>query len=201
MKRPSLVLFVVGVALMFHLSASAEVVLSQSVVGNGGGEMASGSYVVSGSTLGQAAVGVMTGTLYRSEVGFSYTAGIAGRHTNPSPWRGDRGWKVCVSPSPQENPDSSNPAMTLDLLIPGLYLYPNPFSQATTLEFSIPKRCRVSIALYDVAGREVRRIVDEELDPGRRKVVVDATGLASGIYFCRMKAADFSEVKKVMLSK
>ena len=55
--------------------------------------------------------------------------------------------------------------------------------------------------LYDVSGREVRTVVDEDLDPGHCRRILDAEGLASGVYFCRMEAGDFVKTRKLVLLK
>jgi hypothetical protein len=50
-------------------------------------------------------------------------------------------------------------------------------------------------------GREVKTLLDEEMQPGECKVVFDATGLTSGVYFYRIQAGEFTQLKKLMLLK
>jgi len=80
--------------------------------------------------------------------------------------------------------------------------YPNPFNPTTTIQFAVPRQALVTIKLYDILGREVRTLVNEEKSPGNYKVLFDAAGLASGTYFYRLEAAgSFVETKKLMLLK
>ncbi len=79
--------------------------------------------------------------------------------------------------------------------------YPNPFNPSTTLRFDVARAGKVSLVAYNVMGREVARIVDRELSPGRYNARWNAKGLASGVYFIRMEADGFSQVRKVMLMK
>ncbi len=71
--------------------------------------------------------------------------------------------------------------------------YPNPFNPATTIRFQISadacvgtRRQWVKLAVFDVLGREVEVLVDEQKMPGRYEVQFDASGLAGGAYLCRM---------------
>jgi predicted outer membrane repeat protein len=79
--------------------------------------------------------------------------------------------------------------------------YPNPFNPITNLEFSIPERTNVSIFVYDILGRLVTMIIDEELAPGHHKVEFDGATLTSGLYFLHMKTKDFVDSKKMILLK
>jgi hypothetical protein len=77
--------------------------------------------------------------------------------------------------------------------------YPNPFNPTTTIQFALPKRSSVTLKLYDILGREVAILVDEELPPGEYKVQFDAAGLASGVYFYRLETEGFVRTRKLML--
>jgi hypothetical protein len=80
--------------------------------------------------------------------------------------------------------------------------YPNPFNPATRIKFDIPQQSLVTIKLYDVAGREVTRLVNNSTySPGSYSVEFNAANLASGVYFYRIEAGDFVEIKKMMLVK
>ncbi|MCX7761899.1 MAG: T9SS type A sorting domain-containing protein [Candidatus Kryptonium sp.] len=79
--------------------------------------------------------------------------------------------------------------------------YPNPFNPVTKIEFEIPQRENVKLVIYDVLGREVKRVIDGELDAGRYKVDVDMSDYSSGVYFYRLEAGKFSSIKKMMLLK
>jgi len=64
--------------------------------------------------------------------------------------------------------------------------HPNPFNPVTTIEFETPFAGRVVLSVFDPSGREVRRIVDQDLSAGRRRVQFEAGDLASGLYTLRM---------------
>ncbi len=77
--------------------------------------------------------------------------------------------------------------------------YPNPFNPVTAIRFSIPETRVVTLKVYDLLGREVARLVDERLAPGTYTVSWDANNVTSGVYFYRLTAGDYSEVKKMLL--
>ena len=77
--------------------------------------------------------------------------------------------------------------------------YPNPFNPSTTIQFSLPKTSNVTIRIYDILGREVATLLDEEYQPGQYKIIFEAGQLASGLYMYRIQAGDFRETKKLML--
>ena len=77
--------------------------------------------------------------------------------------------------------------------------YPNPFNPITKIRFDIVKFSDVSIAVYDVLGRNVTTLVDEILKPGSYEVNWNASGFTSGVYFYRMETPDFSKTMKMFL--
>ena len=79
--------------------------------------------------------------------------------------------------------------------------YPNPFNPSTKIRYSIPQTCRVSINIYNILGETVTTLVDNEQAPGRYEVNFNASNLASGIYFYRIKAGNYIQAKKMMLLK
>ncbi|GEM_PF-4065960 len=79
--------------------------------------------------------------------------------------------------------------------------YPNPFNPSTTIEFRVPSFGFVSLKIFDVLGREVATLVNEALNPGEHSVVLDATGLPSGVYFYQLRAAGFIQTKKMLITK
>lgn len=82
-----------------------------------------------------------------------------------------------------------------------LNAYPNPFNLSTTIRFSIPKDDYVHLVIYDLLGKEIRVIVDEEKSVGSYKVIFDASNLPSGLYFYRLQSSEYSETKKLLLLK
>jgi len=66
--------------------------------------------------------------------------------------------------------------------------FPNPFNPSTTIYYDLPSQSRVKIMVYDILGREVRRLVDEQEPAGYQKTRFDIQGVASGVYIYRMQA-------------
>ncbi|MBS1492617.1 MAG: T9SS type A sorting domain-containing protein [Bacteroidetes bacterium] len=79
--------------------------------------------------------------------------------------------------------------------------YPNPFNPTTKINFSIPKQSFVTLKIYDMLGREVVTLVNQEMTPNVYSVDFNASTLASGVYFYKLQAADFTDVKRMMLVK
>ena len=79
--------------------------------------------------------------------------------------------------------------------------YPNPFNPSTTVEFSIPRQSFVTLKVYDLLGREVTTLVNEELQSGSYKTEFNGVNLSSGTYFYRMVANGFTQTKKFILMK
>jgi hypothetical protein len=79
--------------------------------------------------------------------------------------------------------------------------YPNPFNPETTIRFSIARREDVQLEVFDVLGRKVATLVNEQLAPGSYVARFNAATLSSGIYFYRLRAGTFSQSKKMMLIK
>ena len=79
--------------------------------------------------------------------------------------------------------------------------YPNPFNPATTIKYSIPKTSFVKLKIYDILGREVATLVNEEKTAGNFEVSFNAANLSSGVYFYRIQAGSFVATKKLLLLK
>lgn len=84
--------------------------------------------------------------------------------------------------------------------------YPNPFNPTTIVEFDLAQPARASLTVYNILGRLVRVLVDEEKPAGSYTVYWDGNDkngrpVSSGIYFYKLEAGDFSEVKKMVLIK
>ncbi|MDP4116598.1 MAG: T9SS type A sorting domain-containing protein, partial [Bacteroidota bacterium] len=79
--------------------------------------------------------------------------------------------------------------------------YPNPFNPATTISYQLPKNGQVTIKVYDMLGREVRTLVNENKPAGNYNVSFDAGSLSSGVYIYRIVAGDYTAAKKMTLIK
>jgi hypothetical protein len=79
--------------------------------------------------------------------------------------------------------------------------YPNPFNPNTIISFDIAKLSNVKLVVYDMTGSEVQILADNMFHRGRYTVSIDASGLASGTYFYRLKADDFIDTKKMIVVK
>ncbi len=79
--------------------------------------------------------------------------------------------------------------------------YPNPFNPTTTISYSLPKKSRVALNVYDVLGREVVTLVNKEMEAGTHSQLLNALNLPSGIYFYRIEAGYYTQTKKFLLLK
>jgi hypothetical protein len=172
MKNAAFLLAVV-LLLCVCAPAGAQYEISPSVIGSGGGPASGGSYQIVG-TVGQPAIGVVSGGSYVNEIGFWYQPGwiLTGVEDELLPTRFSLGQN-----------------------------FPNPFNPVTTFRFGVPRTARVTVTVYDVAGRVVRELADDEYEPGYYSLPLNAEGLASGVYFCRMVTEGFQESRKLLLLK
>jgi hypothetical protein len=79
--------------------------------------------------------------------------------------------------------------------------YPNPFNPSTVINYQIPVNNFVTLKIYDLLGKEVMTLVNEQKQAGYYNVEFNATNFASGIYFYTVKAGDFKETKRMLLVK
>jgi hypothetical protein len=160
---------------MLPITTLAQVTMPWSVVG-AGGEEASGSNHTLNSTVGQAVIGRTLGGAYVHEIGFWF----------PTVWH-----TVSVGES----------AATMPVHFWLGPSYPNPFNPTTTLDFALAADTQVTLKLYDAGGRLVRTLIDASMATGYHRAALHATGLASGIYYCRMQAGDFTATRQLVLVK
>ena len=94
---------------------------------------------------------------------------------------------------------------TVQAMIPAVFSleqnYPNPFNPSTSIKFNIPKQSNVKLVIYDVIGKEVATLVNEMKQPGSYEAVFNGDNFASGVYFYRLEAGNFTDVKKMVLIK
>ena len=79
--------------------------------------------------------------------------------------------------------------------------YPNPFNPATNIKFDLKEDSHVTLSVYNVIGQKVSELINSDLPAGLHNVMFDASGLSSGIYFYKLKAGNYSGVKKMDLLK
>ena len=79
--------------------------------------------------------------------------------------------------------------------------YPNPFNPSTTIKFVIPEATMVTLRVFNALGEEVALLVDRLMESGIHQVNFEAIGLNSGMYFYRIQAGDFNQVKKMTFLK
>jgi hypothetical protein len=79
--------------------------------------------------------------------------------------------------------------------------YPNPFNPSTTIKYDIPQNSYVRMTIFDILGREVEMLVNQNMTPGRYELQWDAKSYASGTYLYKLEAGDFVEIKKMVLVK
>ena len=177
MKTMKLVpmLLILILVLAFHEHAEAQYKVPSSVFGSGGAPLNNGSYRISG-TVGQPVIGLASSSSHISEVGFWYLSG--GLITSV---------EQISSSLPTEYRLEQN--------------YPNPFNPGTTIEFSLPHSCYVTLTLYNTLGEKVATLIDENRSAGRYSVKWNPEGLATGIYFYRLQAGSFVQSKKLVVLK
>jgi len=90
-------------------------------------------------------------------------------------------------------------------LLPTVYAllqnYPNPFNPATKIGYQLPKNSLVTLKVYDIIGREVSTLVNEQEIAGHYEATFDGSKLASGVYFYRIQAGSFTATKIFVLMK
>ncbi|MBS1492918.1 MAG: T9SS type A sorting domain-containing protein [Bacteroidetes bacterium] len=79
--------------------------------------------------------------------------------------------------------------------------YPNPFNPVTTIKFQIPENTFASLKIYDVAGKEIGTLVNENLSRGDYQYLWNASDYPSGIYFYRLETPNYTQTKKMILVK
>lgn len=124
-----------------------------------------------------------------------------------------RGWLI-INHSAVSSPDSIelvvNGTPNLEAFDPALLPtefalhqnFPNPFNPSTTIAFDLPQAASVRLNLYNVQGQLVREILNSpSMSPGRHTVELNAANLPTGLYICRIEAADFRDDRKLLLMK
>ena len=108
---------------------------------------------------------------------------------------------------PAKSPDAVRELSVFPVFPTVLENYPNPFNPSTMIEFQtcaeqsrgIPTSKNVTLEIYNLLGQKVTTLVSQKLDPGVHKYEWRADNLPSGIYYCRLQAGEFAQVRKMVL--
>ena len=82
-----------------------------------------------------------------------------------------------------------------------LYNYPNPFSESTTIAYTVPEKCDVRLTVYNILGEEIAVLVNEMKTGGTYYVQFDGSDLMNNIYFCSLKTDDETITRRMILSE
>ena len=94
--------------------------------------------------------------------------------------------------------DDARPELPNELT---LSAYPNPFNPTTMIAFDLPKATRAKLVVFDLNGRRVQSLFDEQISAGHHEVGFDGAALPSGIYFARLSAGEVTRTHKLVLMK
>ncbi|MBN1895854.1 right-handed parallel beta-helix repeat-containing protein, partial [bacterium] len=98
----------------------------------------------------------------------------------------------------------ANAAGALPALPEAFYIsqnFPNPFNPGTAIPFGVPEKCRVTIRVFNTAGREMAIVADADYEAGHHRAVLDASSWPNGVYLYRIQAGGFKAAGKMMLIK
>gem|GEM_PF-5153027 len=109
---------------------------------------------------------------------------------NSSTWH-DRGVTTAVNETPTSIPERFDLSQN----------YPNPFNPSTLISFHLPVRAQIRLDVFNVLGQKVVTLVDRELPAGSHEIRFDGSPYASGVYFYRLKTADYERTRKMVLIK
>lgn len=174
----SILTFITCFILMFFTSSSAhaQYKIVHGTFGSGGG-MSDGAGVSLQSTFGQTFVGMSQNDSYTVGSGFWFAV------------------QASTVTSVERIDDTIPNRFRLD------QNYPNPFNPSTTIRFAIPQQERVVLVVYDLMGRVVTTLIDEQLAPGEYTAVFDAGSIASGMYLYRIQAGSHITTRRMILLK
>ncbi len=112
--------------------------------------------------------------------------------------------KIGYATAPVDTPNVSIIGKDYSTLLQGYSLsqnYPNPFNPATKIKFTLPKPEAVKIEVYNLIGQNIKTLLNKPMPTGNHEVEFDAQNLSSGIYYYKIEAGEFQDVKKMILLK
>ena len=77
--------------------------------------------------------------------------------------------------------------------------YPNPFNPITVIKYQLKTGGNVQLIIYDLAGREIKTLINQTQSPGEHSITFNASDLASGVYIYKLKAGAFEQSRKMLL--
>ena len=127
----------------------------------------------------------------------TYTVTVTGVETG-GPRTHTRTYTLVVSSTPSGISNNTQSAYQYNLY----QNYPNPFNPSTSIEFFLPKQSLVNLRVYDLVGKEVATLANNGLrKEGLHQVTFDGTNLSSGVYYYKITAGEFTDIRKMMLIK
>jgi hypothetical protein len=79
--------------------------------------------------------------------------------------------------------------------------FPNPFNPTTEIAFALPRMSHVRLEVCSIMGRKIATLVDAQFDAGYHSITWNASGVATGLCFCRIQAGDCTDTKRMLLLK
>lgn len=79
--------------------------------------------------------------------------------------------------------------------------YPNPYNSSTVIEFSLLRKGNITLVVYDLSGREAFKLINGEMPAGRHEYRFNGSSLSSGVYFYKLSADNYSQIRKMILLK
>ncbi|MEX0928422.1 MAG: T9SS type A sorting domain-containing protein [Balneolales bacterium] len=142
--------------------------------------------------------------LYNLEPGMTYYYSVQSNNGSSSgewaPLRSFTTAGTAASPDPEQDPDQED-----EEELPEIYElkenYPNPFNPTTQISYGIPEASHVTLEIYDITGRLISSLVNEDQQAGYHEVNFNADALSSGVYIYRLKAGEFVKTRQMTLIK
>tara|TARA_R100001143_G_scaffold63267_1_gene69259 strand:- start:20180 stop:23431 length:3252 start_codon:yes stop_codon:yes gene_type:complete len=112
--------------------------------------------------------------------------------------------KISVTSKPLgfvENPEPPEPEPPVPNEFKLYQNYPNPFHPTSTIQYDLPKDQHVKLEIYSVSGQFIKTVIDRPVQAGRHSLIIDASGLASGVYLYRITTNEFTETLRMSAIK